>query len=407
MIKLLGIARIEQLLLLFTFTLLFVDDLLKKEIRYEILFFFITISAAMVLVSMNSSYEKIDENGYYIKFLLIYPAAFYVGARILAKVNIKDIIYIFDFALLFYVVSWLIIMYAPLPDSLLHKVVHFREFGWGEEFLPLQGTFYEAGAIGIIVGSALLFAVLMRYEFNIWPKDRRYLYLLYFLVLYMFLMSRNKTIWLTYTLILLFLAFYKGYLLLSRSNYFYTDSLLNEDNVLRKFSKVNSGYLLFGAFLLIIIFFAYNTFSPTPFITMEEMQFKMEHERGAQFAVAWDLIEQSNYFGGYGYGFVEVYFEGLDILGVGAGSGSINNTVLNMWLQGSIIAVVYLSVLFYLGFNKRLFLTISTPLFFFFSGLTNPVTAEEFHLFLGLAYSFSSFVDDDKVYQKILNGGYS
>jgi len=127
---------------------------------------------------------------------------------------------------------------------------------------------------------------------------------------------------------------------------------------------------------------------------MDMFEYKLKHERGAQFAVAWDLIEKSNYFGGYGFGFVEVYFAGLNILGVGAESGgSINNIFLDIWLQASILGVVYLIAVFYFSFDNRLFLTMSIPLFFLFFGLTNPIVSEEFFLMLGIPYGFSKKIE--------------
>ena len=107
--------------------------------------------------------------------------------------------------------------------------------------------------------------------------------------------------------------------------------------------------------------------------------------------ISWDLIERSNFFGGYGFGFVEAYFRHLNVMGVGLGSGSINNIILDMWLQGSIIAVIYLLGLFYISFCNRSYFTILIPVFFFVFGITNPIISEEFYLFLGISYSFCRY----------------
>ncbi len=392
MIKVFGSARVEQLLLLATFVVLFVEDTIHKKIDFKIFITLIVGGVILVLVSLNSAYDKVEETNRFIKFLFIYPLAFYVGAAMLRKLALKEIVTLLDLSLLFYVVSWLIVMYVPLPMDLLGKFVHLREFGWGDEFLPFQGTFYEAGALAIIVGSVSLTSFLIRYEFDIWFSKRRYNYLLYTLVLYMIILSKNKTIWLALVMILISLVLYRLYLRTTRSNHYYSDELLNKDPILSKFLKLKVSYLVIGALMLVLLFFVYNSFSPEPIITMDMFEYKLKHERGAQYAITWDLIEKSNYFGGYGFGFVEVYFEGLNILGVGAESGSINNIFLDIWLQASILGVIYLLVVFYLSFDNRLFLTMTIPLFFLFFGLTNPVVSEEFFLMLGISYGFSNMI---------------
>ena len=385
-----GGARIEQLLVLFTFLVVFYDDLTKKSIDFPILLYLITGALVLVLISLNSDYPKVDEKNYFIKFLFIYPVGFYVGARIFAKLTLKEVVTLLDLTLLFYVVSWFVVMYAPLPVSLLAKVVHLRDFGFGPEFVPYQGTFYEAGALGIIVGTVLLFSVMLRMEFHIWCKKRYCNYLLYGLTLYMILVSKNKTLWLAYGMILIFLAFYKIYLLLQRSNRYTPSYMLKKDMVLRNFININVLYLIGGVIVLGVLFSLYNAYAPEPFITAQEFDYKIKHERGAQFMIAWELIEKSHYFGGYGWGFVESYFEGKGITGVGKGSGSINSVLLDSWLQGSIVAVFYFTGVVMLAFSNRHLVTITVPLYFLFFGLTNPIIAEEFFLFMGMSYSFAS-----------------
>ena len=392
-VKVYGSARVEQILLLAAFAVVFIDDIISKKIDFKILSILTIGGIILVLVSLNSAYDKVDETNRFIKFLFIYPVTFYVAAAMTRKLELNEIVTLLDLSLLFYVVSWFIVMYIPLPMNILKNFVHLREFGWGDEFLPIQGTFYEAGALAIISGSVLLISILIRYEFNIWFLKRQYNYLLYFLVLYMIIISKNKTIWLALVMILVTLVLYRFYLKIIRSNNFYSQKQLNKDPVLSKYLKLKVSYLIIGALVLVLLFFIYNTFSPEPIITMDMFEYKLKHERGAQFAITWDLIEKSNYFGGYGFGFVEVYFEGLNIMGVGADSGSINNIFLDIWLQASFLGVVYLLVIFYISFDNRLFLTMVIPLYFLFFGMTNPVVSEEFFLMLGISYGFSRMLE--------------
>ena len=392
MIKLFGLPRVEQLLVIFTFFLVFYDDLRKGNVDWGAIFFLLAGGILIALISLNSIAPKLNESNFLIKFVVIFPISFYVGARVLDKLSLREFLSAVDTALWFYVISWLVIMFVPLPYSILEKIVHLRDFGNGIlEFLPFQGTFYEAGALGLIAGVVLMTSAILRYEFQIWPEKKYYSNLLYFLTLVMIIVSKNKTIWIAYVGILIFLIFYKSYLLLLHSNYYMPQRILLKDKILGKFTRINSLYLLVGALLLVMVFFLYNTFAPEPIINMKMLQFKMEHERGAQFMISWDLIERSNFFGGYGFGFVEAYFSHLNVMGVGLGSGSINNIILDMWLQGSIIAVIYLLGLFYISFCNRSYFTILIPVFFFVFGITNPIISEEFYLFLGISYSFCRY----------------
>ncbi len=391
-------ARIEQLLLVLTFCILFVEDIYRHELDFKLLFFLVGGAVVMVLISLNSTYPKIDEIKYFIKFLFIYPTTYYIGSRVLTRVSIKEFLNIIDLTLLFYVISWFTVMYIPLPHSILEKIIHFRDFGFGKEFLPYQGTFYEAGALGVIVGTVFLFSVLGHYEFDKNYKEKKHIFLLQFLTVYIMFLSKNKTVWLSYTLILFFLVFYKWYLILRHSSYYTPISKLKNDLILKKFLKINTMYLLGGSILIIGIFFIYNTLSPNPFITMQEFQYKLHHERGAQFLAAWELIEKSHYLGGYGWGFVEPYFNNLNIMGVGKGAGSINSVFLDAWLQGSVFAVFYLGAIIYISFDNKSFLTIAVPMYLLFFGLTNPIVAEEYFLFLGISYSFKRYFETKEKY---------
>ncbi len=392
----LGPARVEQLLVLSTFVLLLYDDYMKRELDLTISVIMIAFAMILALVSLNSDYPKVDEKGYFIKFLFLYPASFYVGMRAMSKMSIDTLIKAIDYSLWFYVISWFIVMYVPVPMPILSKVIHIRDFGYGGEFLPLQGTFYEAAGVGIIVGTMLLISMMIRYEFDIWTKNKNYTYLLYLLSFYMLFFSKNKTVWLAYILILFFFSIYKGYLILAQSSYYSPAQYLQTHKTLSRFLKINTTYLVFGGIVLLLSLAIYNTFATHPFITMREFNYKMAHERGAQFSISWDLISKSNYFGGYGLGFVEVYFEGKNVLGVGKGAGSINNILLDIWLQGSILGVIYLLWLFAISFSRRYFVTIAIPVFLFFFGLTNPIVAEEFFMFLGLSYSLKRVKHEPK-----------
>ncbi len=395
-VKLFGLPQAGQVFFIATFIFIVIDDIKKKELDYLLLFFLIIGGTILSLLSLNSIYERVGEFKFIIKYILVFPAIFYVGARAVFKIGVKNLIIMFDIVLLFYVLDCYIIYFVPLPPVILDSIVHYREVFGGALILPFQGTFFETGSLALIVGASLLSVIMLRYDFKVWPQKKLYIYTLYGLTVTILMMSRNKTVWLSYVLILLFLSVYKALLLLLKSNFYYTQKRLKQDYILSKFIKIKSFSLISISIVVVLAFFIVNSTLDKPLISQEILKDKIENERGAQYAAAWNLIAESNYYGGYGFGFVESYFANSNILGVGEGSSSINNIFLDMWLQGSIFALLYLLILFFISSSNKIFLTILLPLYFFIFGLTNPIISSDFFIFMGLSYGFARYVNQKK-----------
>ncbi len=396
-VKLFGLPQAGQVFFIMTFVLLVIDDIKNKELDFALLFFLVLGGVFLSLLSLNSSYEKVGEFKFIVKYILVFPAIFYVGARVVSKIGVKNLIIMFDIALLFYVLDCYIIYFVPLPPVILDSIVHYREVFGGALILPFQGTFFESGSLALIVGASLLSVLLLRYDFQIWPEKKFYIYMLYGLTISILMMSRNKTVWLSYVLILLFLALYKPFLLLVKSNFYYTQKRLQEDALLSKFVKIKSFSLVSIGVIIVLAFFIVNSTIDEPLISQEILKDKIENERGAQYTEAWNLIAESQYYGGYGFGFVESYFANSNILGVGEGSSSINNIFLDIWLQGSFFAVIYLLILFFISSSNKVFLTMLLPLYFFIFGLTNPIISSDFFIFMGVSYGVVNYLNEKKV----------
>ena len=125
---------------------------------------------------------------------------------------------------------------------------------------------------------------------------------------------------------------------------------------------------------------------------MEIIQNKLENERGKALKEAIHLLEQSNWLGMYGFGFVESYFSTFyrdSIIGLGEGVSAIFNSFIDIWISVGIYGVIFQAIILSMSFSWKHFLTIALPLFLFLIGLTGPVfIGFSYYLFLGFSYGF-------------------
>jgi hypothetical protein len=82
--------RIGQLAILLMFGFVLLDDLKNKSINETLLVFFIFFAILLTFVSKSSSYSKIDEMKFVIKYMLIFPATFYIGQWSVRNFKIED-----------------------------------------------------------------------------------------------------------------------------------------------------------------------------------------------------------------------------------------------------------------------------------------------------------------------------
>ncbi len=386
-----GGARIGQIYLLLLFGIVFLIDLQKRKIAYEVLLFFWLSATIMALISFASIYPKVGETKFLIKYFLIFPAAFYLGMRMIDRVPVEKLILVLEISALFDAMMAYMIYFLPMP-SFVYSLVHFREAAYGAVYLDFQGTFFEAGVYAYAVGALFFGALLLRIDHDIWPR-RRWLYALYvFTIVLSFFLSTNKTIWIALIVITLFLILYKSGRLLVRSNRYQPESIRNTDRPLRLLSKINTLYAIGLILLVIMSFWLVNELMPRPMITLELIRVKMEQERGKALLIILDLLRKSDWIGGYGFGFVEYYFgvTPVDVIGLGKGVSMVFNSFLDIWLSVSIFGVLFMLALLFFSFSTLSFFTMAIPIYFFVFANFNPVAAsEEFFLFLGLSYGFT------------------
>ncbi|OQX74456.1 MAG: hypothetical protein B6D59_02530 [Campylobacteraceae bacterium 4484_4] len=385
-----GGARVGQIYLLALFGIIFLCDLQKRRIAYEVFLFFWLSATIMALISFASIYPKIGESKFLIKYFLIFPAAYYLGMRMTDRISVEKLIMVLEISALFDALMAYMIYFLPMPPFIM-SLVHFRDAAYGAVYLDFQGTFFEAGVYAYAVGALFFGALLLRIDYHIWPR-RKWLYALYFATIILsFFLSTNKTVWIALIVIMIFLILYKSIRLLGHSSRYQPDGIRNRDRSLKLLSKINTLYAIGLIFLVVLSFWLVNELMPRPMITMELIRIKLEQERGKAFLIILDLLRQSRWIGGYGFGFVEYYFgvTPVDVIGLGEGVSMVFNSFLDIWLSVSIFGVLFMLLLLFFSFSTLSFFTMAIPIYFFVFANFNPVAAsEEFFLFLGISYGF-------------------
>jgi len=312
----LGMARVGQLFLLLLFLFMIIDEINKKKIDFFILSYFFIGSLVLVLISLNSTYEKIGESKFFIKYLFIFPAAFYIGAKAIQKLGKKEFITILEVLISIYIFIAFLIYFDLFP---FRELITYRVGFGGQKYIEFQGTFAEAGIMAEIVYMSALIALLMRYEFDIWQQNKIYNLLFYIVVFISLVMTKNKTIWVSLVAISFILVFLKSIFLLLYSNSYQPYYKRVENQTLKILEKIDSiKLLLFSLFVLGVLYFI-NSIMDDPIVTMKMIEVKLHQERGKAFLYAMDLLKDSSWMGCYGFGFVEYYFSHLPVTIIGLG----------------------------------------------------------------------------------------
>jgi len=388
-----GSLRVGQLAILGLFGLIMIDNYNHKKIDVKILLYFFIGAILMALISKNSIYGKVDETKYIIKYLIIFPATFYVGAKLVEKFTLNEIVNLLEFIAFIYIFIAYLVYFDLFPSS-LDFLLRFRDDGFGGElYLEFQGTFDEAGTLAMIVYLMVTISFLIRFEFNIWSKNRVYNYLFYLYIFIALIMTRNKTIWVALIMITFSLVVLKVLFTLIYSNRYQPKYIIEKNRTLKLFQNINSMKLiLFIVFISITLYIANQYLLPEPLITEKLLQKKLSSERGKAFVYAIKLLDESSWLGGYGFGFVEYYFSHLNItiIGLGKGVGMIFNSYLDLWISVTFVGVLFHLGLLYMSFSKEYFLTMILPITLLIYNNFNPFIADEYYyILLGLIYGFT------------------
>ncbi len=400
-LKLGGSARLGQLAVLGTFGLVLAHDLIEKRINFKILLFFMTGAVVLSLISMNSIAVKFGEQKFFIKYFLIFPASFYVGYKFIEKIELKKLILFLEIILFVYCLNALLINLNLMPGAIKNLIVSYRtSFVGNDLYLEYQGTFAEAGWFAMTTEATALFALLLRYDFSIWPEKNRFLLVLLYIFAFASLaLSKNKTVWIALVFIALFFIVYKAIILLIRTNYYMPETMRYRDRLVRRLSKLDTNKMLFAIIAMILLFFVLNTLLPQPIISGEMLAEKLQHERGKAFMIVMDLLAKSHWIGGYGFGFVEAYFTLFPqgVIGLGEGTGMIFNSYLDAWLSVSVAGLIFHLLIVYLSSSSRYYATMVVPMFFFIYANFNPAIGDEYYyIFMGMSYGIATLYQNQR-----------
>ena len=359
--------RIGQLAILLMFGFVLLDDLKNKSINETLLVFFIFFAILLTFVSKSSSYSKIDEMKFVIKYTLIFPATFYIGQWSVRNFKIEDFFKVIEISLASYILMAFILSVYPIGFL-------YNDRG---ELSGFQGTFFETGWLALVVGAFTISSILGRLDFNL--KFSKVQYILYFFSMIALVLSKNKTIWMGIFLIITFIILFKSIIA----------SKENVKESVKKLKAINSFYFIFAFIVFVTLFFAVNSILAEPIVSVAMLEEKLNDERGKAYLVAIRLIENSDWFGGYGFGFIQQYFSVYtdEIIGLDENSGMIFNSYLDVWISVGILGVLFHFLLLKFAFSRTHLLTMILPIYWFIAANTNPTIGDEYYyLFLGISY---------------------
>ncbi len=371
--------RLGQLAILIMFVFIFIHDIFNKQIDLKLIIFLWIFPFFFVIISGLSDFQKIKEMTFIIKYMIIFPASFYVGSKIVTFLGIKKLITLQEQLIIIYGTFAILLSIYPIPF-----LMHDRGF-----FSGLQGTFWESGWLGNTVMLSFLIAGLLRFDFKV-PFKSQWTAILFFAFTFFILIgSRNKTIWIGIIFSFLFISIHFMYI-----KYIHADFIYNKKSIkqyLRNMKSFNIPLVLLLIFIFIALGYIYNSYLlEDPIITQELIKIKLEEERGLAFKYAIVLLEDSNWLGMYGFGYVEYYFKSLfvRVLGLGEGSSSIFNSYLDIWISIGLLGVLYHFLLLKISFSTKYLTTMIIPVYIFVSSNFNPFFGDEYYyLFLGILYS--------------------
>lgn len=360
--------RLGQLVLVAGFGVFALRELMTGRAHWGLLLVPLGCGIALCAISYLAPFPKVKQTTFFIKFLFLYPPAFYIGARLMAGLPPARLAMILEWVLFCACAMALLLSVHPIP-----LLVHERPEGLAS---GLKGTFWEQGWFAFFIGLFLLASVALRFGYSAWPRRTWPLVVLYLLAAYCAVASGSLTIW----------AGLLGALILGGLLYRPPGA---DPRVIRRWALRLLGAAIVAAVALLV----YNSLLPPgeKLVTMDMLRLKWRTGRGAALRASWALIVQQPWFG-HGFGYVEAYFgsHAMSITGLGAGVAHIFNSYLDLWLTVGLPGLIYGLALVWAAFDRRVLFSTFVVAFLFVSANINPVAQHEYYyLFLGSAFAMS------------------
>ncbi|MDN5862746.1 MAG: O-antigen ligase family protein [Salinisphaera sp.] len=363
--------RIGQLLLIGGFAWLAMRDLVAGRLHWGLLLGLVGAGLLLCIISYASPYTKVKQVYFFVKYLFLFPAAFYLSARVVATISPARLAATLEWVLLIGCGLAVFLNWFPIP-----LLIHERPEGLAT---GLKGSFWEQGSFAFFIGLFLVGSLSLRVGYQMWPRQPLRLALLYVFALGCAIASLSVTIWLALVLALV------------------TGGLAHHppetDRVSGGRARRWSLYFLIIAAVAAIALLAYNAWLPVgdKLITADALQTKWQDERGAALRTAWKLILEHPWLG-HGFGFVEAFFgtRPLGIVGLGSGVAQIFNSYVDVWVSVGVFGLAYALGMLWLAFDRRvLFCTLVVAYVFVFANINPMAQTEYYHIFLGAAFALS------------------
>lgn len=360
--------RLGQLVLVAGFGFLALRDLTAGRLHWGVLLTLVGYGALLCAISYASPYPKFKQAVFFVKYLFLFPSAFYLGARLISGLPPARVAAVLETVLLAACGLALLLAFHPVP-----ALIHERPEGLAD---GLKGSFWEQGEFAFFIGLFLLASVALRAGHGVWPRRPGRLVPIYLLALGCALATENRTVWLG-----LVIALALGGLLYRPPG--------ADPRTARRWGL----RLLVAALATLTALLLYNSYLPVDdkLISAELLQNKWQSERGAALREAAGLIGRHPWLG-HGFGYVEAYFgtRAIGIVGLGAGVAQIFNSYLDIWVAVGLPGLIYALGLVWTVFDRRVLFTTFVVSFLFVSANINPVAQHEYYyLFLGGAFALS------------------
>jgi O-antigen ligase len=376
--------RVGQVVLLVGFIALWLHDLLRREVPWGILLGLVGIGTLLSGISLLSLYSKVKEVTFIIKYVALYPAAFYLGYRLLGRMTVAQAVWVLEATLFVACVTSIVLHYYPVP-FLIHERPEYLS-------LALKGSFWEQGSLAFCLGLFFITALALRISETLWPRHKLYLLALYGLALGCALASRNKSVWLALGVAFLLAGFLNARALTVASRFW-------DRAKTRSLRRWGQRFLILVAILVPALALYNATLDPSEkLVTFEMLDHKWQSERGAAFRTAIDLIAEDPWLG-KGFGFVAAYFgtHEENVIGLGEDVGNIFNSFLDVWLAVGVLGLVFSLGLVVLCFDRRSLVAVMVVSYLFVWATLNPVAnSEYYYFFLSLCYAAARSISAER-----------
>ena len=372
-----SIASIGQIAMILFFVVLFLHQYEKKKVRWDVLAYMVGFGVLLTLISLASSEPTLYGYKFIIKYLFIFPIAYYIGIWAGENLSARQLSGLLKIIMLIFVIDAVILYYFPVGFLIHHRGMH-----------GFKGTFFESGGFAMTLGvfflSALFFQIDSRAKFD---KKSVIIYLVVFIAM---LITRNKSIWLAFFIIFLTFLFIKPFLAQKSNLLASTKKLLN----------FHATKIVIALIVLLIIFIIINSLLPEPIVSKAMIEYKLHNERGKALLVALKLLSNSNWLGAYGFGYIQQYFSNYigHIVGLGGNVGMLFNGYISVWISVGILGVIYHLSLLYFGWSLRSLVTVVLPVYWFVVVNTNPMNQNMYYfIFLGIAAGYITQIKKEKI----------